>query len=109
MSNLTGAGILLVEGDANFTGRPNYDGVILFIGKGNVSMSGGGNGVIDGAMLIANLNDSSGHPLTSGAPGAPILNFSGAGNMTIQYDSCWVAAMNQSSPYKSLGIRELTY
>jgi hypothetical protein len=109
MSNLTGAGILLVEGDASFSGRPNYDGIILFIGTGNVSMSGGGNGVIDGAMLIANLYDSSGHLIPSGAPGAPILNFSGAGNMTIQYDSCWVAAMNQSSPYKSLGIREMTY
>jgi hypothetical protein len=72
-------------------------------------MSGGGNGVIDGAMLIANLYDSSGHLIPSGAPGAPILNFSGAGNMTIQYDSCWVAAMNQSSPYKSLGIREMTF
>jgi hypothetical protein len=109
MSNLTGAGILLVEGDASFSGRPNYDGIILFIGTGNVSMSGGGNGVIDGAMLIANLYDSSGHLIPSGAPGAPILNFSGAGNMTIQYDSCWVAAMNQSSPYKSLGIREMTF
>jgi hypothetical protein len=109
ITNLTGAGILLVEGNASFSGRPNFDGVILIIGKGNVSMSGGGNGVIDGAMLVANLYDSSGHLLTSGAPGVPVMDFSGNGNMTIQYDSCWVAAMNQSSPYKSLGVREMAY
>jgi hypothetical protein len=109
ITNLTGAGILLVEGNASFSGRPNFDGVILIVGKGTIDMSGGGNGVIDGAMLVANLYDSSGHLLTSGPPGIPIMNFSGAGNMTIQYDSCWVAAMNQSAPYKSLGLREMAY
>jgi hypothetical protein len=109
ITNLTGAGILLVEGTASFSGRPNYDGIILIIGNGTINMSGGGNGVIDGAMLVANLYDSTGHLIPSGAPGAPVMNFSGNGNMTIQYDSCWVAAMNQSSPYKSLGVRELTY
>jgi hypothetical protein len=109
VNNLTGSGILLVEGNASFSGRPNYNGVILIIGKGNLSMSGGGNGVIDGAMLVANLYNSSNQLITSGAPGAPLISFSGAGNMTVQYDSCWVAAMNQSSPYKSLGVREMTY
>jgi hypothetical protein len=109
VSNLTGSGILLVEGNANFSGRPNYNGIILIIGKGNLTMSGGGNGVIDGAMLVANLYDSSNHLIPSGTPGAPLISFSGAGNMTVQYDSCWVAAMNQSSPYKSLGVREMAY
>lgn len=109
VTNLTGAGILLVEGNASFSGRPNFDGVILIIGKGTVTMSGGGNGVVDGAMLVANLYDSSGHLIPSGPPGSPLISFSGAGNMTVQYDSCWVSAMNQSSPYKSLGIREMAY
>lgn len=109
VTNLTGSGILLVEGNASFSGRPNYDGIILIVGKGNLTMSGGGNGVVDGAMLVANLYDSSNHLITSGAPGAPLISFSGAGNMTVQYDSCWVAAMNQSSPYKSLGVREMAY
>jgi Tfp pilus assembly protein PilX len=109
VTNLTGAGILLVEGNASFSGRPNYNGIILIVGKGNLTMSGGGNGVVDGAMLVANLYDSSNQLITSGTPGAPLISFSGAGNMTVQYDSCWVAAMNQSSPYKSLGVRELTY
>jgi len=109
VSNLTGAGILLVEGNVTFTGNPNYNGVILVVGKGNITWSGGGNGVIDGAMLVANLYDSGGHLISSGSPGAPLISFSGGGSMTVQYDSCWVAAMNQSSPYKSLGVREMTY
>jgi hypothetical protein len=109
ITNLTGAGILLVEGNASFSGRPNYNGIILIVGKGNLTMSGGGNGVVDGAMLVANLYDSSNQLITSGTPGAPLISFSGAGNMTVQYDSCWVAAMNQSSPYKSLGVREMAY
>jgi hypothetical protein len=109
ITNLTGSGILLVEGNASFSGRPNYNGIILIVGKGNLSMSGGGNGVIDGAMLVANLFDSSNQLIPSGAPGAPLINFSGSGNMTVQYDSCWVAAMNQMSPYKTLGVREMAY
>jgi hypothetical protein len=109
VSNLTGAGILLVEGNVTFSGNPNYNGVILVIGKGNISWSGGGNGTIDGAMLVANLYDAGGHLITSGTPGAPLISFSGGGNMTVQYDSCWVAAMNQSSPYKTLGVREMAY
>jgi len=109
VSNLTGAGILLVEGNVTFSGNPNYNGIILVIGKGNITWSGGGTGVIDGAMLVANLYDSTGHLIPSGAPGAPLISFSGGGNMTVQYDSCWVAAMNQSAPYKSLGVREMTY
>ena len=107
--SFTGSGILLVEGTLTFTGNPNYNGVILVVGHGVVNWSGGGNGTIDGAMLVANLYDSSNQPIASGAPGAPSINFSGSGNMTIQYDSCWVAAMNQMAPYKSLGVREMMY
>lgn len=109
LSSFSGAGILLVEGNLSFSGKPNFDGLILVIGKGSLSFSGGGNGVIDGAVLVANLYDSGGHLITSGAPGEPNIGFSGGGSMTVQYDSCWVAAMNQSSPYKSLGVREMAY
>ena len=107
--SLTGSGILLVEGNLSFSGNPSYNGVILVIGKGNVSWSGGGNGTIDGAMLVANLYNSSNQLITSGTPGIPNISFSGGGNMTVQYDSCWVAAMNQMTPYRSLGVREMTY
>ena len=52
---------------------------------------------------------ASNHLITSGAPGIPNISYSGGGNMTVQYDSCWVAAMNQMTPYKSLGVREMSY
>jgi hypothetical protein len=109
LSSFTGAGILLVEGNLSFSGKPTYDGLILVVGKGSLSFSGGGNGVIDGAVLVANMYDSLGNLITSGAPGEPNISFSGGGSMTVQYDSCWVAAMNQATPYKSLGIRELAF
>jgi hypothetical protein len=109
LTSFTGAGILLVEGTLTFSGKPNFDGVILVIGQGNLQFTGGGNGVIDGAVLVANLYDPLGNLITSGAPGAPVIGFSGGGSMTIQYDSCWVAAMNNATPYKSLGVREMAY
>lgn len=110
LTNFTGAGILLVEGNLSFSGKPNYDGLILVVGQGNLSISGGGNGTIDGAVLVANLYDSGGHLISSGPPGAPTITFNnGGGTMQVNYDSCWVAALNQSSPYKSLGIREMAY
>lgn len=109
LTSFTGAGILLVEGNLTFSGKPTYSGLILVIGRGNLQFSGGGNGVIDGAVLVANLYNSSNQLITSGAPGSPTIGFSGGGSMTVQYDSCWVAAMNQATPYKSLGIREMAY
>jgi hypothetical protein len=107
--SLSGSGILLVEGNLTFSGNPNYDGIILVIGRGNVSWSGGGTGTLDGAMLVANLYNSSNQLITSGAPGIPNISYSGGGTMNVNYDSCWVAAMNQMTPYKSLGVREMTY
>ena len=108
-SALSGSGILLVEGTLTLSGNPSYNGVILVVGKGVVNWSGGGNGTIDGAMLVANLFDSSNQPITSGAPGVPTITFSGGGTMNVNYDSCWIAAMNQMAPYKSLGVREMAY
>jgi Tfp pilus assembly protein PilX len=109
INNLTGSGILLVQGNLTLSGMPNYNGVILVIGTGNVSLSGMGHGVLDGAMLVANLYNSTNQLITSVAPGIPNITFSGGGTMTVQYDSCWVAAMNQMTPYKSLGVREMAY
>ena len=73
------------------------------IGKGVVTKNGGGNGTFDGAMLVANLYNSSGQPITSGPPGSPTINWNGGGNATVQYDNCWAASMNLTMPYKSLG------
>src|SRR5882762_5137699 len=76
----TGAGILIVTGNLTISGNPSYNGLILVIGKGTFTKNGGGNGTLNGALLVANLNDSSGNPIPLGlnnAPGIPTMNWNG--------------------------------
>jgi hypothetical protein len=111
--SFSGAGILLVEGTLTMSGNPSYSGLILVIGKGVVVKNGGGNGTLDGSILVANLYDSSGvytpsHLLpSSGAPGTPNITWHGGGNAGIQYDSCWSSAMSQSLNYRIVAVREM--
>lgn len=109
----SGAGILLVEGNLTMSGTPNFNGLILVIGKGTVTKNGGGNGTLDGSILVANLYDSSGvytpaHLLLpSGPPGIPTLNWNGGGNASINYDSCWSTALSKSLNYRIVAVREM--
>ena len=109
----SGAGILLVEGSLTMSGNPSFSGLILVVGKGVVVKNGGGNGTLDGSILVANLYDSSGvytpaHLLpSSGAPGTPNITWNGGGNAGIQYDSCWSSAMSQSLNYRIVAVREM--
>ena len=108
--SFTGSGILLVEGNLIMTGAPSYNGLILVIGKGTVTKSGGGNGVVDGSLFLANLYNSSGQPLpASSAPGVPSMNWGGGGTMTFQYDSCWATQMSQALNYRIVAVREMIY
>jgi hypothetical protein len=109
----SGAGILLVEGTLTMSGNPSYNGVILVIGKGVLVKNGGGNGTLNGSILVANMNNSSGSPIALGAnnpPGAPTINWNGGGNATIQYDSCWINTVTGGAfPLKLVTMRELIY
>jgi len=109
---LSGAGILLVTGTLTMNGNPSYDGLILVVGKGAVVKNGGGNGTVDGAMLVANLY--SGTPPTYGAllpttsaPGIPSVTWNGGGNVQWNYDSCWSTAMSQSLAWRIVAMREI--
>ncbi len=106
----SGAGILLVEGNLTMSGNPSYSGLILVIGKGSMTKNGGGNGTMDGALLIANLYNSATPPTLlpgSSAPGAPTLNWNGGGNATFNYDSCWSSVLSGSLNYRIVAVREL--
>jgi hypothetical protein len=108
----TGAGILLVTGNLTISGNPSFNGIILVIGKGTFTKNGGGNGTLNGAMMVANLNDSLGNPIPLGLnnpPGIPTMNWNGGGNFTGQYDSCWTNYMSQSLPFRTITDRELIY
>jgi hypothetical protein len=109
----SGSGILLVTGTLTMSGTPSFNGVILVIGKGNVAKNGGGNGTLDGSLLVANLYSDPPptytHLIASGAPGIPTIAWNGGGNATIQYDICWINYMSQSLPYRTITDRELIY
>jgi hypothetical protein len=104
----TGAGILLVTGNVTFNGNPNYDGLILVIGKGSVVKNGGGNGVVNGSLLVANLYDANGNLLpASSPPGVPNFNWNGGGTVAWNYDSCWSTMMNGLQAYRVVAVREI--
>jgi Tfp pilus assembly protein PilX len=110
----SGSGILLVTGTLTMSGTPSWDGLILVIGKGNVVKNGGGNGTLDGALLVANMYSDPpptySHLIGSGgAPGIPTIAWNGGGNATVQYDSCWISFMSQALPYRTISDRELIY
>jgi hypothetical protein len=106
----TGSGIIVVEGNLTMNGNPNFNGLILVIGKGTVTKNGGGNGTLDGSLLIANLYDSNGHLLpANSAPGVPTINWNGGGNATIQFDSCWSSFLSRGLPYRVVAVREMMY
>jgi hypothetical protein len=108
----TGFGILLVTGNLTFQGNPSYNGLILVIGKGSVVKNGGGNGVVNGSMLVANLYNAATPPQllpASSAPGVPYFNWNGGGNVSWNYDSCWSKMMNGLQSYRIVAVRELMY
>jgi len=103
-------------------GNFSYNGVILAIGEGAITKSGGGGGTVNGAMFAANLFSD---PVPAGGPGAypaytslypsshtpgiPYFGWSGGGSATIQYDSCWIGNVSQGLPFKLVAQRELIY
>jgi len=109
----SGSGILLVTGTLTMNGNPSWNGLILVVGKGNVVKNGGGNGTLDGSLLVANLYSDTPptytHLIPSGPPGIPTIAWNGGGNATVQYDSCWNTYLSRSLPYRTITDRELIY
>jgi hypothetical protein len=106
----SGSGVLLVTGTLTVTGTPSFNGVVLVVGQGKLVYKGSGNGVINGGLFVANLYDSSGNPLpASSNPGAPTLNWSGGGNLALNYDSCWTNNMSNRTVLRVLASHEEVY
>jgi hypothetical protein len=111
---ISGSGILLVTGIMTSSGNPSFNGLVLVIGKGELIKNGGGNGVINGSLFVANMYTNTSYtnliPLGSNLPpGPPIIQWNGGGNATINYDSCWINALGQSLPLRLVTSRELIY
>ena len=95
----SGAGLLIITGTLTLNGNPNFKGLILVLGQGQVFKTGGGSGDIMGALMIARF----------GATGnflEPTFQVSGGGTSKQQWDSTAAAnAMVMSGP-SVLGIAE---
>lgn len=96
-----GAGLLIVTGKLTMSGNPRFDGVILVLGTGEVERSGGGNGDMNGAMMIAKFN-------VNGTGGflAPKFETQGGGNSDFHYDSRAIEAARTLSGHPLLGVYE---
>jgi hypothetical protein len=101
--NHQGSGLLIVTGELITLGTTDFQGIILVLGRGKMDRNGGGEGLLQGAILAANFDPY-------GAPGDPIgppyFKVDGGGNSTIAYDSLWVRRAMDLSGFRVLGIRE---
>jgi len=59
--NTSGYGILAVTGNLTLHGNMTYTGLVLAVGAGNVTVSGGGNGGVIGSVVVANTTPWSGN------------------------------------------------
>jgi hypothetical protein len=99
-----------VTGNLTMSGSPNFNGAILVIGKGSLTYSGNGNGAINGAFFMANLYNGSGTLLpASSGPGVPSMSWNGGGNLSFNYDSCWINKLSNQVVLRVLASHEQLY
>lgn len=82
-----GGGILVVTGTLTLNGAFKFNGLIIVTGPGGIVRNGGGNGVIQGNVVIAPYNKAD---VNAGFL-APKYDLSGGGNSEIVYNSSSVA------------------
>ena len=90
-----GGGILVVTGTLTLNGNFSFNGMILVTGPGGVTRSGGGNGTIQGNMVVSPYVGSRVEDAITPAPTdtflSPQYDLSGGGNSTVVYNSATVA------------------
>ena len=102
----SGAGTLVVTGTLTFTGNADWDGLILVVGEGAWILKGGGNGVVSGSIIVADIAGpddiyGTGDDCTGGTDGfgQGVFDESGGGNSGTHYCSTNINASNQK-PYE---------
>ncbi len=83
----SGGGILVVTGTLELKGGFDFNGLIIVTGSGGLLRSGGGNGVLQGNIVIAPYNPSN---LAVGFTG-PKYDISGGGTSDVKYNSSSLA------------------
>jgi hypothetical protein len=106
--NNSGAGVLVVTGTLNMSGSAAFNGLILVIGQGIISVSGGGSGQINGTLFLADTNSHTSPYAQLATLGPPGYSWSGGGTNGIQYNSCW-AGIGNNLHYMVIASREEMY
>ncbi len=78
-----GGGILVVTGKLTLNGGVSFKGLIIVTGAGGVDRHGGGNGLLQGNVVVAPYDSAN---LAAGFLG-PKYDISGGGNSEMRYDS----------------------
>ncbi len=102
-ANQQGTGLLVVTGNLTTTGNTDFQGIILVLGRGSVTRSGGGDGEVLGSIIVANFNPDDASADTFGNP---IFMFDGGGTSTTAYDVPSIADALKSTGRKVLGVIE---
>jgi len=108
MGNASGAGVLVVTGTLSFSGNASFNGLILVIGQGIVSESGGGNGGFNGTVFVAKTRSATAPYAELATLGTPSYAWNGGGTSDIQYNSCW-ANIGNGLHYNIVAMREEMY
>lgn len=104
----TGYGLLLVTGTFTYDPDAHWEGIVLVIGRGIFRGGHAGTGNIDGAVLVAQTHDSTGHLLADPNLGPALVDLSTMpGGLGIYYDSCWISRAQPPLTYKVLSFREI--
>jgi hypothetical protein len=101
----SGAGVLVVTGTLFLTGNASFNGLILVIGQGTVSESGGGNANFNGTVFLAKTHSSTPPYPELATLASPLISWNGGGGATVQYNSCWANVGNKLR-YGVIAMRE---
>ena len=91
-----------MTGELQTHGNTDFEGIILVLGEGRMDRSGGGNGLLRGAILVANFDPNG----TDDELGPPTFTINGGGTSNIAFDSAWVRRAMDLSGFRVLGVRE---
>ena len=95
----TGYGILVVTGELRLGGNFTWNGLVLVIGDGKLTLTGGGNGQINGQVFVSKAWDNHTTKNLLTTPGSPELSWSGGGGNGIFYNHCWADDMLNKVPF----------
>jgi hypothetical protein len=116
--NNTGYGILVVTGTLVMGGNFSWNGLVLVIGDGKVEFAGGGNGQINGSVIVSKIWDNHTTKNLLSEVGSPELKWNGGGGNGVFYNHCWADDMLTKFPFlpppptkqlKVLSTRTVTY